>query len=186
MKICSKCGINKNETEYYRDCKTKDGYSYHCKNCRKPISDRYYSTHKQDRVEYAKKYREENMPKILEYRKSTKNIKSQKNKEWYQTVKEEKKKFYHENKEHKKNITYKSKYGITLEEYNKLLTSQNNACAICKSSGDECGRALAIDHDHLTGKIRGLLCSKCNISLGNINDNIEILETMIQYLKNNN
>lgn len=183
MKICSKCGINKHETDYHKDSKNKDGLTYSCKECRKPIVKNYYNSHKQDRVEYAKTYREENMPKILEYREKTKNIKSQRDKERYQANKEEKKKFYHVNKKLMKGRQLVKKYGITLEEYNLRLKNQNNVCAICKSSENTGGRALAVDHDHETGKIRGLLCSKCNVSLGNINDNVEILRKMIQYLE---
>lgn len=74
-----------------------------------------------------------------------------------------------------------SKYGISLEEYEALCTSQHNKCAICRK--EELKRSLAIDHCHKTNKVRGLLCSKCNRGIGFFSDNIEILEAAIAYLK---
>lgn len=56
----------------------------------------------------------------------------------------------------------KRTYGITLEQYNELLEAQNGCCAICGKSSEEEGRALAVDHDHKTGEIFGLLCWFCN------------------------
>jgi len=71
-------------------------------------------------------------------------------------------------------------YGISYEDYDKLLLSQNNACAICKNP--EYRRRLSVDHCHATGKIRGLLCTKCNVGIGSLNDNIEYLKNAIDYL----
>jgi hypothetical protein len=80
------------------------------------------------------------------------------------------------------------KYGITEIQYYRLLESQNNACAICGRCETKSVQgvvvALSVDHDHYTGKVRGLLCSKCNFILGNAEDNIETLESAINYLKN--
>jgi len=72
-------------------------------------------------------------------------------------------------------------YGITLGEYNRILIAQGNVCAICKSSYNG-KKKFFVDHNHVTGKVRGLLCHKCNILLGGANDSIETLKTAIQYL----
>lgn len=69
-------------------------------------------------------------------------------------------------------------YGITLEDYNNLLESQNNCCAICKD-GD---KKLVVDHCHATGRIRGLLCHHCNVALGMFKDNKAILQEAMEYL----
>ena len=58
------------------------------------------------------------------------------------------------------------KYGMKLETYEHLEKIQNYSCAICKKHKDELPRGLQVDHDHKTGHIRGLLCTKCNITLG--------------------
>ncbi len=72
-------------------------------------------------------------------------------------------------------------YGLTLKKFNELINSQNNSCAICKKPFNEV--TACIDHDHQTGKVRGLLCPNCNWALGHAKDNIKILESMIRYLQ---
>jgi len=79
-----------------------------------------------------------------------------------------------------KNSKLKSRYGISLENYNQMFGEQNGRCKICKKEQ----KTLRVDHDHATGKIRGLLCHKCNILLGNACDSVENLTNAINYLKN--
>lgn len=74
-------------------------------------------------------------------------------------------------------------YGLTHDEYLALLEAQGGACAICGDNGQQ--RALAVDHDHVTSAIRGLLCDRCNPMLGYARDSIAILEAAIEYLKKN-
>lgn len=182
MKKCSKCNINKDESHFHKDITRKDGLNSSCKECKKPNSKTYYSIHRKDRVEYAKNYREKNTVKIIEYREKTKEQKSISGKLWYQQNKEVRKAYYESTKHIKRDKEYKKKYGISLEEYEILLNSQNGVCAICGNL-NKTDKRLAVDHDHKTGKVRGLLCSSCNILLGNAQDNIIILKTMIKYLE---
>jgi hypothetical protein len=77
----------------------------------------------------------------------------------------------------------KKKYGITPEEYDKMLEDQNYSCYICHIHEDKLDRSLAVDHCHTTGKVRGLLCGSCNRFLGKINESIETVERMLEYLK---
>ena len=85
-----------------------------------------------------------------------------------------------------KNSKLKRAYGITLDEYEKLLSKQDKKCAICgiDSNGKYRNkpRAFAVDHCHTTGKIRGLLCSDCNTGIGLLKDNINFLQSAIKYL----
>lgn len=61
----------------------------------------------------------------------------------------------------------RSRYGITRDEYNAMLEVQDGRCAICgKEGGGSRGNMLDVDHDHETGKVRGLLCRACNTALG--------------------
>ena len=70
-------------------------------------------------------------------------------------------------------------------EAQKLIDSHNGLCNICGSDTAGFGRkGFCIDHDHKTGKVRGLLCQKCNIGLGNFNDSPDLLKKAIDYLKN--
>lgn len=85
---------------------------------------------------------------------------------------------------------YKRLYGITIEEYEQMLESQDSRCAICTIHIDEMPqpinartkRAFDVDHCHDTGKIRGLLCHNCNKGLGNFKDNITFMTNAISYL----
>lgn len=82
-----------------------------------------------------------------------------------------------------KNAKLLFKYGITLNQYRKMLLLQNNVCAICEKEEQIDGRSLAVDHCHNTGKVRGLLCFKCNTMVGHIDKNEEILGKTITYLE---
>ena len=75
----------------------------------------------------------------------------------------------------------KRAYGLTLEQYDVMFDEQNGVCAICNEQATD-GRRLAVDHDHKTGKIRGLLCMNCNVGIGNLQDDITILRNAVDYL----
>jgi len=93
------------------------------------------------------------------------------------------KKRHQENPERTKNNDLKRLYGITLDEHTKMYEEQNSVCAICKSGGDGKWKKLCVDHDHKTGKVRQLLCRNCNMVLGQVGDNTNLLEEMIKYLQ---
>lgn len=69
--------------------------------------------------------------------------------------------------------------GITQEQYQQLVNTQRGLCAICGGVGS---KALAIDHNHTTGQLRGLLCGKCNRGIGYLNDDKILLQKAIDYL----
>ena len=71
------------------------------------------------------------------------------------------------------------KYNITEEQYIELFNKQNNVCAICKTVK----KTMCVDHDHITLKVRGILCNKCNFAIGQLDDKISLLENAIIYLK---
>jgi hypothetical protein len=74
---------------------------------------------------------------------------------------------------------YREVYGISLADYEAMLERQRGACAICKKSDE----ALCVDHCHACGKVRGLLCAKCNSALGFCNDSPEHLLAAVAYLQ---
>lgn len=73
------------------------------------------------------------------------------------------------------------RFGITLVVYEKLFLAQKGLCAIC--GGEEKNKTLAVDHDHITGKIRGLLCGSCNPAIGFLKDSPELALRAAEYLK---
>lgn len=150
----------------------------------------YYAKNKQKILEKSRKYYADNKHKVLERlanahkkdpapgRKRAK-IFAQKNqgklKEYQKTWKErhpEKRKLYTRNSRIRA-------YGIEPKIYYEMLEQQGNGCAICNEPSIK--RAMNIDHDHKSGKVRGLLCDKCNLSLGHI-EKEGFLEKALQYL----
>lgn len=86
-----------------------------------------------------------------------------------------------------RNYDLNKSYGIGIEEYNIMLDAQNSCCKICDRHltevNDKHKKNLCVDHCHTTGKIRGLLCDRCNRGLGFFHDNIDLLEKVVNYLK---
>lgn len=76
----------------------------------------------------------------------------------------------------------KTLYGITEDEYQNLLEKQHHVCAICKGKNIN-ERRLSVDHCHITGLIRGLLCFNCNVALGSFKENPKLLENALKYIK---
>lgn len=88
--------------------------------------------------------------------------------------------------EHGKNIIrnwqYKNNYGITLEQYNKMFKKQKGVCYICGNE-NQINKKLCVDHDHKTGRVRGLLCYGCNRSIGWAEKRLDFV---LKYLRENN
>lgn len=174
----------------------------------------YRKKNKDKLNEYQKKYRKkweiENKDKIKEYREITKErlkndperqekyreYRREYRRKYYakykskytlkRTVRLKKQRLKNPDKFHLKDRKnqLKKKYGITIEMYDNLYEQQKGLCKICLKQKEKKDRYLHIDHCHKTGKVRGLLCRKCNWALGLINDDITILNNMKKYLTN--
>jgi hypothetical protein len=87
-----------------------------------------------------------------------------------------------------KNDDLKKSYGITIDDYEEMQRQQNNLCAICHRPERRVDKKnqkisdLAVDHDHVSGHVRALLCHGCNTSLGAMDDNAELLRAAAAYL----
>jgi hypothetical protein len=75
------------------------------------------------------------------------------------------------------------KFGMTLEDYDQMLASQNGRCAICATTDTAPWSCFTVDHDHKTGAVRALLCQKCNTSIGHAGDDVERLRKAVAYLE---
>ena len=76
-----------------------------------------------------------------------------------------------------RNYHHKRRYGITAAEADEMLAAQGGVCAVCRRADPE-----HVDHDHVTGKVRGMLCFNCNQALGNARDDVRVLQQLIRYL----
>ena len=85
-------------------------------------------------------------------------------------------------KVHRRRRNLRSRYGITVVQYDSLLAKQKGVCAICGKPPDG-GKRLAVDHDHKTGKIRGLLHVRCNTAIGLLLDNVLLCRAAAKYLE---
>lgn len=75
------------------------------------------------------------------------------------------------------------KYGIGLAEFDAMVAAQGGGCAICKATVNPDANSLAVDHCHKTGKVRGILCGRCNKALGLFNDDPNLLKRAVMYLR---
>ena len=92
------------------------------------------------------------------------------------------KKNYKYDKAKDKDAKLKRAYGISYDTYLNMRDEQDGKCAICGKYEEASKRQFAVDHCHDTGKVRGLLCSNCNTGIGNLNDDINMLNKAIEYL----
>ncbi len=149
-------------------------------------------TPKEKRAESHKRWRDKNPGYYKNwyanrpgYSKEKSHLSEQRN---YESRKEYKRKYYQANKANIRTKTRKNKmkrqYGITVEDYDRLLQSQANSCAVCKTatSGVK-SNAFYVDHCHKTGKVRGLLCSKCNSGIGMLGDTAAAVQSAADYLR---
>lgn len=84
----------------------------------------------------------------------------------------------------KRKTQYRDMYGIELSEYDRLYAIQGGVCAVChKPQTDPRKTTLCVDHDHTTGEVRGLLCSNCNVGIGHLQDDEELLQAAINYIR---
>ena len=145
MPSCNKCGIELTDENWATSYK-KTGL-HKCKNCRTDTFRKWVSDKKEKRNQQSRD----------RYKKDPEKIRRQ-NKEWADN-----------NKDKVRSSKRKQLYKLTDIEYTKLLKSQNNKCWICKEKFEEVPH---IDHNHNTGKVRGLLCRNCNLGLGHFIDSM--------------
>jgi hypothetical protein len=187
-KKCGFCKINKSLDSFNKSKSNRDGLQRHCRECTKIYHKLWYEKNKEEIQEKSKEYRKSHAKEFAERTRKWKDA----NKIRCNIISLEgrirkkerlgKEKFREE--ERKKGL--KIKYSFTIENYEDLFIKQNGVCAICgKPQPPSKGRQepLYIDHDHDTGKVRGLLCRNCNFCIGHAHDDVNILQLMIKYLE---
>lgn len=79
----------------------------------------------------------------------------------------------------------KQRYGVSAEDWQIMFDNQAGCCAICNTHQSDLTKTLCVDHCHSTGKVRGLLCDRCNKCIGSFEDNIDLLDNAKSYLIKN-
>lgn len=143
---------------------------------------KYRKENREKLLEQGRRYRQTNRDRCLEHRRKYYRDNQEKFKQYYWDRLEYYQEYYQENKEKVLEYTRKNhykRYGITQEEYVQMLLDQEGVCAICGCPPKE-EKVLAVDHDHITGKVRGLLCTRCNLRVGHLESNL--FEETLAYL----
>lgn len=157
-KVCTTCKVEKSFDLFSKDKQSKDGLTYNCRDCRNAKAKLHPSNSKEKRDLRNLKFKD---ARRIYYAKP-------------------------ENQKRLRNEMLRKAYGITLEDYNNLFEQQQGLCGICcQPQKSERNKSLAVDHNHETGKVRGLLCDRCNRGLGLLRDNKQILQQAIDYLTRN-
>jgi hypothetical protein len=126
-----------------------------------------------DNAEAYKEYRQENKEKIIEYCR-----------DWRFENKEYVKAKRQENSLKRRNTTLKRKYGLCLDDFSRMMQEQEGKCAICLvKAEDTMNKKLYVDHNHLTGAVRALLCNSCNSGIGFLREDLGIIQRASDYLK---
>lgn len=161
MKTCPHCKTEKPLSEFHRRNIVGEtpGHASWCKAC----------TAEKQRLYYKK-----NIDKARAVRKA-----------YYRSHKDQFRKYYLKEKVSgsRRETHLRKRYEIGSEDYEKLYRSQNGCCAICKQSHVDGTPRLTVDHDHKTNVVRGLLCFRCNVGVGNFRDNPDLMRSAIEYLE---
>lgn len=142
-----------------------------------------------ERVKAAKKkWRDANKDKIRQYAADARVRNPDYNREWQKANREKAREYSRRSKEANPEAyrrwiltTQAKNYGLTLEELQELIATQGHECAIC-GQPPAAGKRLCVDHDHVTGRVRGMLCSRCNRDLDRL---IPHIHNLISYLARN-
>ena len=164
-KRCIKCEEEKPLNEFGFHNRKKGQHRNMCKSCWFEWAKEYNASPRGRG--FRKDWNEKNAEKIVAYKELYRN----------DPKKKEAAKVYHRKR------WLMQQFGITIKDYDKMVKDQDGKCAICGTTESRinCDN-FAVDHDHETGKIRGLLCHNCNVGLGNFKDSHDLLNKAINYL----
>jgi hypothetical protein len=164
MKRCVKCGVDQPLELFYRAKGTRDGYRGDCKACFRARAKARYPEVREANIARARKWREDNLERFQENQRRMRNTP--------------------EGKLRQRAGHLKRKFGMTIEQYDEMLKAQGGGCFICGRPPRE-DSSLHVDHDHSTGKVRGILCFCCNNALADFQDDPSVLRKAASYVTTN-
>jgi hypothetical protein len=161
QKLCIGCNEEKPASCFCSKRSSRDGLHPYCKECNGQRNREYRGKNKEALSEMMRLYGIKNREAICQNKKD----------------------YYRANKAAARDWQLKRHYGISLKEYGEMFEAQGGGCAICGSKGSGVkGRCHHVDHDHVTRRVRGLLCSSCNRGIGFAGDDVFLLQLFIEYL----
>ena len=159
MKVCARCKLPKEK--FHTDASKPDGLTTVCADCRNASARRNHEANREARNAwqraYAKTHREGYTKRAKDWR--------------------------HKHLERMRDRYLRNTYGLSEEEYQALLRKQDNKCAICRCELPP-GVRFDVDHAHDTNAVRGLLCRTCNVGIGALKDDPQLLRSAVGYLEN--
>lgn len=161
MKRCTKCGTEQPLENFYKAAGTKDGLRGDCKACFKARAKARYPQVRDQAIARAKQWRVDNIDRFRENQRKARSTP--------------------EAKRRARDGHLRQKYGLTVDDYDRMLAEQAGGCAICGRAPRE-DISLHVDHDEATGAIRALLCFSCNNLLGDVRDDASLLRAAADYL----
>ena len=161
MKRCKKCGEMKPLDDFYRMPEMRDGYRSDCKACNLAAKAARYRANPEPAKQRTREWQLANPEKYAAKQAAYRASGGKK---------------VSDRRSH-----LKRKFGITPEQYDEMLAAQGGGCAICHREPRP-DISLHVDHDHETGRIRGLLCFRCNNSLGDLDDSAVLLQAALAYV----
>jgi Recombination endonuclease VII len=159
MKQCKKCGAVKALTEYYSAAGNGDGLRGECKECSLAQRRRWYQDNRERSMAYVRAWQQASPDRVRAWRRKNRARRLEKLRE----------------------IHLRNKFGLTPDEYDRMLVAQGGVCALCDALPTP-GISLHVDHDHGTGEIRGLLCVRCNNALGLFREDPDLLKRAARYV----
>jgi hypothetical protein len=162
VKVCRLCGVEKPLDVFYRAAGMRDGLRSECKACNLAIRAEKNAANPQPNRDRVKRWQQANRDKYLA-----------KQREYVESGR----KAIANRKSH-----LKRKYGLTVEQYDQMLEAQGRSCAIC-GRPQPTWTSLHVDHDHETGRVRGLLCFRCNNAIGDLDDSPDRFVLVAEYLE---
>ena len=196
QKTCNKCGLTKSLHDFHRQHNSPDGHRYSCKSCANTNLSGWRERKKDHYRKKMKEWRERNRDKLKQQAQSPERKAYLK--KWRQRP-EVKEKAARRLRDYRKSNPEKSAftlwksnlrrlYGVTPEWYFETLEKQGGRCAVCRTdvpSKNPKVKRFAVDHCHETGHVRGLLCGECNVGIGKMKHDPEILRAALKYLSEN-
>lgn len=187
VKTCTRCGEEKELTEFYLRA-SRGTYSSRCKACQRAyMNERYWRDPERMRMEGRQQHVAHREYRLIQGRaryavaRDETNAKRRAERRLNPEVVRAKERESAQRLNRYRRVALR-KYGLTVETYEALLISQQGVCAICKGPPNGRGLVFHVDHDHQTNRVRGLLCHYCNTAIGSLGESVELLRAAITYL----